>query len=282
MKLKDKVAIITGSGAGIGKAIAERFAREGAAVVCCSRRESNGRPVAEKITDQGGRALFVACDVSKEEDVKRAVEAGIEAYGCIDILVNNAGVNFSRPFECTASEDWDRVIDTDLRGTFLFCRYCIPNMLLRKKGSILNIASNHTAGGYPGSAPYDAAKWGVIGFTKALATEFASRGIRINALSPGLIDTQIWEDLKNASPSRQECEQYWYSNIPSGRVGRPEEVAAAAAFMVSDEASYLVGSNVILDGGASSLLVSKPPFESENLDGGIRQHSEIKGIEGTV
>ncbi len=270
MRLQDKIAIVTGSGAGIGKAIAKRFAEEGAVVVCCSRRETNGRPVAEEIIQAGGRAVFLPCDVSREEDVERVVRQTIAAYGRVDLLVNNAGVNFSVPFERITTEDWDRVLNTDLRGTFLFCKYCIDDMLKRKYGSIINIASNHTAGGYPESAPYDAAKWGVIGFTKALATEFAGRGIRVNALSPGLINTQIWDDLKNAAPSHEACEQYWFSNIPSGRVGSPEEVAAAAVFMASDEASYLVGCNLILDGGASSLLVSSPPFTYRDLVGGLR------------
>lgn len=270
MRLKDKIAIVTGSGSGIGKSIAERFAWEGATVVCCSRRASNGIPVVKTIVNKGGRAIFVACDVAKEEDVKYAVEIAVEEFGKVDILVNNAGVNFSVPFEQITSEDWDRVINTDLRGTFLFCKYCIQNMLLHGSGSILNIASNHTAGGFPEAAPYDAAKWGMIGLTKSLATEFASRGIRINALSPGLIGTQIWDDIKKAAPSQAECERYWNTNIPSGRVGSPEEVAAAAVFMVSDEAAYLVGSNLILDGGASSMLVSTPPYTSGTLKGGIR------------
>ena len=270
MRLEHKVAIVTGAGAGIGRAVARRFAQEGAKVVCCSRRESNGGAAAEEILREGGEAFFVRCDVSREEDVRPAVEETLKKYGRIDILVNNAGVNFSAPFANISVEDWDRVLNTDLRGSFLFCHACIEPMLRQGSGSILNIASNHTTGGYPGSAPYDAAKWGMIGLTKALATEYASRGIRVNALSPGLIDTQIWDDLKQAAPTPEECEQYWYSNIPSRRTGTPEEVAAAAAFMVSEEASYLVGCNLILDGGASSLLVSNPPFEYRDLMGGTR------------
>ena len=270
MKLQDRIAIVTGTGAGIGRAVAERLAMEGAVVACCSRRESNGQPAVEEIRRRGGRAVFLRCDVSREKDVSRAVEQVLSDYGRIDILINNAGVNFSAPFESISVEDWDRVLNTDLRGSFLFCRACIPAMLRQGRGAVLNIASNHTTGGYPGSAPYDAAKWGVIGMTKALATEYAARGIRVNALSPGLIDTQIWDDLKQAAPTPEACEEYWYSNIPMRRTGTPEEVAAAAAFMVSDEASYLVGCNLILDGGASSLLVSNPPFVYRDLMGGAR------------
>lgn len=267
MRLSGKTVIITGASSGIGKSIAQCFAKEGANVVCCSRREINGEAVVKQINIEGGKSIFVRCDVSVEADVKNTVDIAFNEYGSIDILVNNAGVNFSKPFESTSLEDWDRVINTDLKGSFLFCRYTIPYMLRTKKGSIINISSNHSTGGYPESAPYDAAKWGVIGLTKALATEFASRGIRVNALSPGLIDTQIWDDLKAAAPTPALCEEYWYSNIPAGRVGQPDEVASMALFMASDEASYLTGSNIILDGGASSLLVSRPPFQYDELTG---------------
>jgi len=270
MRLKDKVAIVTGTGAGIGKAVAEMFAQEGARVVAASRREINGRPVVEGIVAKGGDAVFVRCDVSVEEDVRRTVAIAVETYGRVDVLVNNAGVNFVKNFEDVEAEDWDRVVNTDLRGTYLFCRYCILEMLKTGGGSIVNMATVHTHASLTGAAPYDAAKWGMIGLTKALAVEFATRNIRVNALSPGLINTQIWDDIMNVAPSREACIDYWKANIPMGRVGTVEEIARATVFLASDDASYITGANLFADGGMTSLLVSREPFESQSLEGGKR------------
>ena len=268
MRLKNKVAIITGSGAGIGKAMAEAFVKEGAKVVGASRRSSNGQPVIDNIVAQGGEAIFVKCDISIEDDVKGLINTTIEKYGQIDILVNNAGVNFVKPFEQLETADWDRVINTDLRGTYLCSRYAIYHMLKAGKGSIINIGTVHSMQCMPGAAPYDAAKWGMVGLTKSMAVEFASRNIRVNVLSPGLIDTQIWMDIKNAAPDLDKCLSFWKSNIPAGRVGTPKEVASAAVFLASDEASYVTGANFLVDGGMTSQLISLEPYESESLEGG--------------
>ncbi|MDP7163630.1 MAG: SDR family NAD(P)-dependent oxidoreductase [Phycisphaerae bacterium] len=270
MKLKDKIAIITGSGAGIGRSMVEVFARQGAKVAAASRRAVNGQPVVDAVVSAGGEAIFVRCDVSVEKDVREMVAKAVEEYGRIDILVNNAGVNFVKPFEQTQRADWDRVINTDLLGTYLCSRYAIIEMLKTGGGSIVNITTVHTMASLPGAGPYDAAKWGMVGLTKALAVEYATRNIRVNALSPGLIDTQIWTDIQEAAPNPQECLAYWKSNIPMGRVGSPEEIANVAVFLASDEASYVTGTNIFADGGMTSQLISQEPFASETLGGGAR------------
>jgi NAD(P)-dependent dehydrogenase (short-subunit alcohol dehydrogenase family) len=270
MRLKDKVTVVTGAGAGIGKSICEIFAKEGAKVVVSSRRESNGQPVADNIIKTGGEAIFIRCDVSIENEVKDLIDKTLDKYGRIDVLVNNAGVNFVKNFEAVAPEDWDRVINTDLRGTYLCSWYAIPPMLKQGKGNIVNITTVHTLACLPGAAPYDAAKWGVVGLTKSMAVEFASRNIRVNALSPGLIDTQIWDDIKAAAPDLDACLSFWKANIPSGRVGTPEEIAYTAVFLASDEASYITGANLLADGGMTSQLISQEPFKSKSLEGSSR------------
>ncbi len=267
MKLHNKVAVITGTGAGIGKTLAEIFAKEGAQVVAASRRSTNGQPVVAEIVRNGGQAIFMQCDVSKEEDVQQLFDTAIETYGRVDVLVNNAGVNFVKPFEETEPADWDRVINTDLRGAYLCTRRAVIDMLKHGGGSVINITSVHTVAGLPGAAPYDAAKWGMVGMTKALAVEYGPRGIRFNALSPGLIDTQIWTDIKAAAPDMKACTEFWNSNIPMERVGKPEEIAKIAVFLASDDSSYITGANIVADGGMTSQLISREPYTSTSLEG---------------
>lgn len=270
MRLKDKVAIVTGSGAGIGRSIAETFAREGAKVVGASRRAANGQPVIDAMVAAGSDAVFATCDVSSEEDVQRLFDQALARHGRVDILVNNAGVDFVKPFERMTTADWDRVINTDLRGAFLCSRRAIEPMLRQGGGSIVNIASVHTLQCVPGATPYDAAKWGMVGLTKSMAVEFASRNIRVNVLSPGLIDTQIWQDLRAAAPDLDACLAYWKANIPMGRVGTPDEISRAAVFLASDDASYITGTNLVVDGGMTSQLVSLAPYQPRPIEGGAR------------
>ncbi|MFH1005959.1 MAG: SDR family NAD(P)-dependent oxidoreductase [Candidatus Latescibacterota bacterium] len=267
MLLKDKVTIVTGASGGIGLGIAAVFAEEGAKVVCVARREKEGQATAAALCEKGGEASFVRCDVSQGDQVDAMVQAVLDRYGRIDSLVNNAGVNFVKPFEELTTEEWDRVIGVDLRGTFLCTKACIDPFLRQGSGNVVNIATVHTASCLPGAAPYDAAKWGMVGLTKSLAVEFASRNIRFNCLSPGLIDTQIWGDIRDAAEDLDACEAHWWSNIPMGRVGTCREMGQAAVFLASDKASYITGANLFADGGMTSLLVSKEGYKSKALEG---------------
>jgi NAD(P)-dependent dehydrogenase (short-subunit alcohol dehydrogenase family) len=268
MRLKDKVAIVTGTSSGIGVGIAEVFAEEGAAVVCVARRQAEGEAIAETVRKRGGNAVFIACDVAEEQQVQAAVQQTLDRFRRIDVLVNNAGVNFVKPFEQLTSADWDRVIGVDLRGTFLFTRACIPTFLKQGSGSVVNVATVHTMACLPGAAPYDAAKWGMVGLTKSLAVEFAARGIRFNCLSPGLIDTQIWNDIQAGAEDLDACLEHWRANIPMGRVGTIREIAQAALFLASDKASYVTGANLLADGGMTSQLVSKELYRSKPQERG--------------
>ena len=266
-RLQDKICVVTGAGSGIGKAIAELFAHEGGRVVCSSRRAQNGQPVSDALNAAGLDTIFVPCDVSLEADVRGLFDRTLERYGRLDVLVNNAGVNFVKPFLDVTVADWDRVVNTDLRGTFLCTSRAVREMVKGGGGSIVNITSVHTLQCLDGAAPYDAAKWGVVGLTKSVAVELAEHGIRINALSPGLIATQIWQDLLAASPDRQSCEDYWYANIPQRRAGTAEEIAKAALFLASEEASYFNGANIVCDGGMTSALTNRAGFASASCEG---------------
>jgi len=269
-RLQGKVCVITGAGAGIGRGIAELFSIEGAKVVLSSRRETNGKTVCDQLTTAGYDTSFVKCDISDSTDVEHLFDETIQQYGRIDVLINNAGINFVKPFTETTLSDFDRVIGTDLRGTFLCTSRAVREMLKTGGGSIINITSVHTIAGMEGAAPYDAAKWGVVGLTKSLAVELSSKNIRVNALSPGLIATQIWDDIQAAAPDAQACNRYWQSNIPAGRVGTVEDVAFFALFLASDESRYVCGANLLVDGGMTSQLVSRPEFDSKDLTGGAR------------
>lgn len=270
-RLKDKVCIITGAGAGIGMATAQLFAKEGAKVVCSSRRAENGQPVSDDLAKQGYTSIFIKCDISIPGDVENLFDETLKAFGRVDVIVNNAGVNFVKPFLDVDLEDWDRVINTDLRGTFMCSSRAAKEMVKTGGGSIINITSVHTMQCLEGAAPYDAAKWGVVGLSKSMAVELAEKNVRVNALSPGLIATKIWNDLLESSPDGKACEDYWNDNIPQRRPGTPEEVAYFALFLAGDESRYVTGANLLVDGGLTSTLCSRQPFEAAAVEGGERK-----------
>lgn len=246
MLLTNRTILITGTARGIGAAIAEVCLREGAHVYCADRDYAGFRQTGECCWE-------LPCDVSRDDDLQRC----IAAMPHIDGLVNNAGVNFLKPFLDTTMEEYDRVLNIDLRAVFRLTQLAARAM--RDGGSVVNISSVHSIAGVPGAAPYDAAKAGVIGLTKSLAVELAPMKIRVNAISPGLIETQIWRDVLAASADPRRYEEYWYSNIPQARLIQPAEIAELTAFLLSARASCITGANITADAGMTAQLVSREP-----------------------
>jgi 3-oxoacyl-[acyl-carrier protein] reductase len=242
-KLQDRIALVTGGHRGIGRAIAEAFAREGADVaiadVCA---ESGAESILTAIERLGRRALFLPTDVSREDEVQRAVDRVLDAWERIDILVNNAGILAQTPLHEMTVEEWDRVIAVNLRGTFLCSRAVLPQMLERRSGRIINIASQLGQLGEPNLTHYSASKGGIIAFTKALAREVAAQGVLVNAIAPGPIETGIM-------PSTPEAELLKLAQLPIHRFGQVDEVAPTAVFLASDDASYYVGQTLGPNGG---------------------------------
>ncbi|MHB1416316.1 MAG: SDR family NAD(P)-dependent oxidoreductase [Chloroflexota bacterium] len=249
-RLNDKVAIVTGSSRGIGRGIAERLAAEGAKVVVNSRHQADVEEAAEALRTKGAEALAVAGDVGKREDVDHLFGEALRAFGTVDILVNNAGwADPFRHFLETTEDFWDDVIRTDLKSVYL-CSHRMANLLVdqRKAGAMVNISSFAAARSHRDLAAYDASKGGIEAFSRAIALDLAPFGIRVNVVGPGAIHT---EKHDKAGPEAQIKRG---SVVPLGRVGFPEDIAAAVAFLVSDDASYITGQTVYVDGGMLAQL----------------------------
>ena len=267
MSWNGHIAIVTGAASGIGHGIAECFAEAGAEVVIADINEKLGKGVTAELQQRYGKGIFTRTDVSKAEDCKSLIDQTLSAHGQIDTLVNNAGVNFVKPTLEMDEADWDRVVNVDLKGTFLCSRYALEAMVARRSGNIINIASVHTVATLPAAAPHAAAKGGVDMMTRSMAIEFAPYGIRVNAVSPGLTDTQIWNDIQDAAEDAQLAPQHWMDNIPLGRVQAPREVGNVALFLASEQSSYVTGANIFTDGGMTAQLINRERFASKSLEG---------------
>ena len=243
--LTEQVALVTGASRGIGAVIAQRLARDGAKVaVNYQASEEAARQVVQGIAKEGGEAVAMSGDVSREDDANALVKNVIEQWGRIDILVNNAGITRDRLLLRMTADDWDRVLEVNLRGAFLCTKYIMPHLIRRRQGRVVNISSVVGLGGNPGQANYAASKAGLIGFTKAVAREVASRNITVNALAPGFIDTggmvdQMTEDAKKTVLGR----------IPMERFGSADDVAEAVSFLCRPGAGYITGQVITIDGG---------------------------------
>src|SRR3989475_4779844 len=243
-----KVAFVTGAASGIGRAAALAFAREGASVVVADVSEQGNQETARMIEEQGGRALAVRCDVTRGEDVRAALDKAVEAFGRLDVAFNNAGVEPKKlvPTAEVEEEEWDRIINIDLRGVFLCMKYEIPLMLKQGGGAIVNTSSGAGIKGFKGGAAYVAAKHGVVGLTKAAALDYAKSNIRINAVCPGIIDTPMMDRFSGGTA---EGRQAVIEQEPVGRMGKPEEIAATVVWLCSEAASFVLGHAMVVDGG---------------------------------
>ena len=264
MRYSGKTAIVTGAGNGIGRATAHRLASEGAGVVVMDLKAEDAGVVAESILKAGGRALAVAGDAKLEPDITRTIERGNEAFGAIDVLVNNVALVLKATLmECTP-EDWDREFEGTLKTAFLFSRAVLPQMVAQGRGAIVNIGSVNGFT-YVGNPAYSAAKAGLLNLTQAIAVEYGPRGVRANMVSPGTIRTSTRSWLKRLERDPQIFEKLarWY---PVGRVGRPDDIAAAVAYLGADEASFVNGANLVVDGGLTagqSVMVDELTIERD-------------------
>ena len=259
MRLAGKRALITGGGSGIGRATAELFAREGAAVMVSGRRKAELEETVRCVSAAGGRAAFVQGDVSAPADAERMARETVAALGGIDLLVNNAGINVRNASVTSVPiEEWERLLRIDLTGVFLVSRFALLEMVKAGRGgSIVHVSSVAGIVGDPKLAPYNAAKGGVNLLTKNMALDYAPHGIRVNAVCPGRIWTPMPQSRLKPEDDPREILARWGKNIPLGRVGMPEDIARAILFLCSDESSWITGTWLVVDGGVTA---SHPPI----------------------
>jgi len=252
MRLQNKVALITGGTSGIGEATALLFAKEGAKIAITGRHEKRGHAVTAQILEAGGQAIFLRTDVRKADECRRAVEETVASFKRVDVLFNNAGVFYPHTaLDCT-EEEWDLQIDINLKGTFLMSKFVLPRMIEQRRGVIINNSSGWGMVGGDAAVAYCASKGGVVLLTKAMAIDHGGRGIRVNCICPGDVDTPMLPE--DARMRGQKWDDYLAgcSNRPLRRIGTPEEIAKAALFLASDDSSFMTGAALVVDGGGTA------------------------------
>jgi NAD(P)-dependent dehydrogenase (short-subunit alcohol dehydrogenase family) len=255
MKLKNKVAVITGGGSGIGAGICRQFYKEGAKIAICDINKENANKTINEINGNEKNFLVIATDVSNSKEVESAASEIQEQFGRIDIWINSAGVSYITPFLDCSEELWDETININLKGTFNGCKAAIKRMTKQKNGVILNMSSQSGKKGNSQYAAYCSSKFGVIGLTQSLAVEFAGHNIRVNALCPGIVFTPLWNNMIDDYAAKRnikvkDVKAYCEKNIPMGRLCSIEDIAKTAVFLASDDASYITGQSINITGGS--------------------------------
>ncbi|MBV9279361.1 MAG: SDR family oxidoreductase [Chloroflexi bacterium] len=250
MRLEDKVTLITGAGSGIGQAMARLFAQEGSAVFAADLDEGAAQETVRQIIHGNSQAF--GGDVSRTEDVRRMVDACLQRFGRVDILCNNAGIGSTQTVVDTPEEVWDRVFEVNVRGTYLCCKYVIPHMIEAGGGVIVNIASVAGLVGLKNRAAYCASKGALVTLTKAVAVDHVSQNVRCNCICPGTVDSPWVQRLLGAAPDPAAERAALVARQPMGRLGTPEEVARAALYLASDDAAFVTGSALVIDGGLTA------------------------------
>jgi NAD(P)-dependent dehydrogenase (short-subunit alcohol dehydrogenase family) len=250
MKLKNKVAIITGSAKGIGKGCALVFAEEGAKVVVADIDEKSGEKTVKEITEKNGISIFIKTDLTSSNDVQSMIKSVVSTFGQIDIMFNNAGYHISKNVEVTSEDEWDYIIDTNLKSVFMCSKYSIPH-LRKTRGCIINMSSMVGLIGQSNAGAYSASKGGIVAMTKGMALDFAVDGIRVNCICPGWVHTPLVEDWFSQQNDPQKAKEYIYSVHPLKRIASSEEIGKTAAFLASSEASFITGIALPVDGAIS-------------------------------
>ena len=246
MRLENKTCVITGGASGIGEATVRRFVDEGAEVLVADLNA----PAAEALASELGDAVSaMACDVRLEQDVIAVAAAAYDRWDHVDVLVNNAGAELNKTYDETTVEEWDRVLDTDLKGPWLFCKHVVPKMVEHGSGSVINMASLNGLVGFPLSTAYGGAKGGLVVFTRDMAIELAASGVRFNCVCPGVIETPMMERWTELMPDQEEAKTMLRGVMPIGRMGFADEVAGAVLFFASDDSTLCQGSVLSVDGG---------------------------------
>ncbi|MGG1553492.1 SDR family NAD(P)-dependent oxidoreductase [Paenibacillus ferrarius] len=251
-RLERKTAVVTGGASGIGMAIALRFGSEGANVVVSDMSDS-GEAIAKEIIQSGGSAMFFKGDLRRREDAAAVMEAAYERFGSLHVLVNNAGVSGGKSVVEAEEKDWERIMDINLKGAWYCSKFAIPFMIQSGGGSVVNIASTHAYRTQQNHFPYHSSKAGMIAMASGICVDFGLKNIRANSICPGFIETPLAEAHMQQFPNREEKTKAMLATYPLGRFGQPEDVAAAAVFLASDDAAYISGTTLIVDGGRSAL-----------------------------
>ncbi|MFM8355801.1 MAG: SDR family NAD(P)-dependent oxidoreductase [Gammaproteobacteria bacterium] len=245
-RLLGRSCIVTGGGNGIGAATVRRFVDEGAEVLIADRDIAAAQALAQEL---GSTVFAMACDVRREVDIQAVADAAMARWGRIDVLVNNAGAELNRSYDSTTVDEWDRVLDTDLKGPWLFCKHVVPHMVSAGSGSVINVSSLNGLVGFPLSTAYGSAKGGLVVFTKDMAIELAKSGVRFNCVCPGVIATPMMERWTDLMPDKAEAQNMLRGVMPIGRMGTAEEVAGAIFFFASDDSRLCQGAILSVDGG---------------------------------